>query len=114
MMPPRWQVFGEKPEVTLKADTQPRFEIGCVTLFRRTELPGSIRTLENAMSRAYWIAGLVVDARPLLSIVYLTKSYKLSPDNPPNLQVELARHPRPQFCGFVNVLKTQLAKPLRK
>jgi glycosyltransferase involved in cell wall biosynthesis len=86
------------------------------SFFHRSDLPPSIRALENyALSRAYWIAALVVmDTHPLLSKIYLTKSYQLSPDDPLNLPPELARHPRPQFGDVVKVLKSLIEKPLRK
>jgi len=86
------------------------------SFFRRSDLPCSIRVLENfALSRAYWMAALVVlETHPLLSKVYLTKSYRISPDDPLNLPPELARHPRPQVGDVVEVLKNWLAKPRRK
>jgi glycosyltransferase involved in cell wall biosynthesis len=86
------------------------------SFFQRSDLPPSIRSLENyAVSRAYWIAALVViETHPLLSKIYLSKSYQLSPDDPLNLPRELARHPRPRIGDVVEVITSWLSKPLPK
>lgn len=65
--------------------------------FAREDLPPHVHALRHfALSRAYWIASWVLEnTHPLKSAIYLDRSYRTAPEDPPDLPVAMKRAPRP-------------------
>lgn len=82
--------------------------------FRRRDVPAEVRKLRSfTLSRACWLSAWVLAPRhPTLAGLYLRRSYRLAPADPPGLPEMLTRLPSPGLGDLLGTARAELGAPL--